>query len=260
MSPAPARSAGGLPPVLCFEQVSKAYPDGRRQIVVLERISCTVHAGEHVGILGSRRTGKSTLLRLAAGLESPDAGTIAFEGRDLAGMSTLQRDRLLRGAIGLVASNDWRPAKGERVVDFVALPLVSDGATLHEARRRARRKLNWVGATDYADELAASLAVGERMRAMLARALVREPRLLLVDEPAVIPSLTERTELYQLLRAAAREHHTTLLIASEDSEATRATDVLMSIGGGELLCVGGEPAVVVQLRARQAGGPERRGS
>ncbi|MFI5004355.1 MAG: ATP-binding cassette domain-containing protein [Solirubrobacterales bacterium] len=259
MSPAPARSAGA-PPVLCFEQVSKAYPDGRRQIVVLERTSFAVHAGEHVGILGSRRTGKSTLLRLAAGVESPDAGTIAFEGRDLAGMSALQRDRLLRDAIGLVASNDWRPAKGERVVDVVALPLVSDGATLHEARRRARRKLNWVGATDYADDLAAALAVGERMRVMLARALVREPRLLLVDEPAVVPSPRERTELYALLRSGAREHHATLVVASEDSEATRGTDMLMAIGRGELLRTGGEPGVVVPFPARQPGGLERSGS
>ena len=58
--------------------------------------------GEHVGILGSRRAGKSTLLRLAAGVESPDEGRIDFEGHDLARMSALQRDRLLRGRIGLL--------------------------------------------------------------------------------------------------------------------------------------------------------------
>jgi ABC-type methionine transport system ATPase subunit len=253
------RSAAAAP-VLCFEQVVKTYPDGRRRIAVLERISFEVHQGEHVGILGSRRTGKSTLLRLAAGIEAPDTGRISFEGRDVAGMSALQRDRLLRGAIGLVASDGWRPAKGERVVDLVALPLVSDGATLHEARRRARRKLNWVDAADYADDLAASLASGARMRVMLARALVREPRLLLIDEPAVVPSLTERMEIYELLRRGAREHRATLMVASEDVDATRGTDVLMSIGRGELLRTGGEPGVVVPFPARRSGGLERSGS
>jgi ABC-type lipoprotein export system ATPase subunit len=261
--PGAAGSAPGGTPLLCFEQVSKAYPDGRRRTVVLERTSFEIYRGEHVGVLGSRRSGKSTLLRLAAGVEAPDEGTVAFEGRDVARLSTVERDRLLRRRIGLLASEGWRAAKGERVVDLVALPLVSDGATLHEAQRRARRTLNWAGATEYADDLAASLGVGERMRVMLARALVREPDLLLVDEPAVVPSPSERDAFYELLRAGAREHHATLVVASEDSDATRRTDVLMSIGDGELLRTGGKPGVVVPFvprSARSPGGLERSGS
>lgn len=253
-------SAGGAP-VLRFEQVTKTYPDGRLRTVVLEQTSFAIHPGEHVGIRGPRRSGKSTLLRLAAGVEAPDGGRIAFEGRDMGQMSARQRDRLLRSGIGLVASYDWRPAKGERVVDLVALPLVSEGATLHEARRRARRTLHWLDATEYADDLAGALAAGDRMRVMLARALVRKPRLLLIDEPAVAPSSTERLELYALLRACAREHQATLIVASEDSDATRGTDVLMSIGGGELLRTGEEPGVVVPFPApRRPGGLERSGS
>ncbi len=246
MASAPT-SAPGATPLLCFEQVGKAYPDGRRRIVVLERTSFEIHRGQHVGILGSRRSGKSTLLRLAAGIEAPDEGRVVFEGRDLARMPARQRDGLLRRRIGLLASDDWRPAKGERAVDLVALPLVSDGATLHEAHRRARRKLHWAGVTVYADDLAASLGVGERMRVMLARALVREPDLLLVDEPAVVPSPSERTALYELLRAGAREHEAAMVVASEDHDATHEASLLMAIGDGELVRAGGEPGVVVPL-------------
>ncbi len=260
MSSGAASSAAGGP-VLRFERVTKAYPDGRQWTEVLRGASFEIHRGEHVGILGSRRSGKSTLLRLAAGIEAPDDGHVDFEGRDLARLSALQRDRLLRHHIGLLASDDWRPARGERVVDLVALPLLSDGATLHEAHRRARRKLHWLDATEYADDLAASLAAGQRMRVMLARALVREPRLLLVDEPAVVPSSTERLELYALLRAGAREHDATLIVASEDTDATRGTDVLISIGRGELVRTSGEPGVVVPFPApRRPGGLERSGS
>jgi ABC-type lipoprotein export system ATPase subunit len=255
-----ADSAAGAVPVLRFEGVGKSYPDGRRRIAVLERVSFEIVAGDHVGVRGARRSGKSTLLRLASGVEAPDAGTIAFEGRDVARMSPLGRDRLLRDAIALVSGNDWRPAKGERVVDVVALPLVSNGATLQEARRRARRILNRVDAGDYADFPASSLATGERMRVMLARALVREPRLLLVDEPAVAPSLTERAELYELMRSGARECGATLIVASEDSDAVRGVDVLMSIGSGEVVCAGGEPGIVVPFPARRSSGLERSGS
>jgi ABC-type lipoprotein export system ATPase subunit len=262
MPSAPGRAAGEAP-LLCFEQVGKTYPDGRWRTVVLEETSFDIHRGEHVGILGARRSGKSTLLRLAAGIEAPDEGRIAFEGSDLAGMSTLQRDRLLRRKIGLLASDDWHPANGERVVDLVALPLLSDGATLHDARSRARRMLSWAQAADYADDLAAPLAVGERTRVMLARALVREPLLLLVDEPAVVPSPSDRKELYALLRAGAHERGAALVIASEDTDATQGCDMLMSIGDGDLVQVGGEPGIVVPFpprNSRQPDGLERLGS
>jgi ABC-type ATPase involved in cell division len=249
-------SATGVSPLLEFEHVTKGYPDGRRRIVVLERASFAVHAGDFVGLLGSRRTGKSTLVRLAAGIEAPDDGTVSFEGRDLARMSVLGRGRLLRTQIGLLATDDWRPGRVERVVDLAALPLVSDGETLHEARRRARRMLDWVGAAEYADELAQALSAGERTRVMLARALVREPRLLLVDEPAVSPTLEERDELYELLRSGARQHGAALLVASQDRSALRGAGVLMTIGDGEL-CATGEPGVVLPFRDRRASGMER---
>ncbi|HWX44344.1 MAG TPA: ATP-binding cassette domain-containing protein [Solirubrobacteraceae bacterium] len=260
MSSAP-RSAAVAGPLLAFERVGKSYPDGRQRIVVLKPTSFELHRGEHMGVLGPPRAGKSTLLRLAAGVELPDEGRIEFEGRDMVRAPAVERERLLRHGIGLVASDDWRPAKGERVVDLVALPLLSDGATLHEARRSARRILNWAGATDYADDPAAALAIGERFRVMLARALVREPRLLLVDEPAVVPSFTERAELYPLLRAGARACNAALVVASVDGEATKTLDTLVSIGYGELTADDGERGVVLPFPPqRPPGGLERSGS
>jgi ABC-type methionine transport system ATPase subunit len=238
-----AASAGG--PLLCFEGVGKGYPNGQRRTVVLAGASFEIHRGDRVGVLGARRAGKSTLLRLAAGVEAPDSGRILFDGVDVARMRQRSRDQLLRRRIGLLVSDHWWPAKGERVVDLVALPLVSDGATLHEAHRRARRTLHRVGVAECADDPAASLAVGERMRAML------------LDEPAVVPSPRERSEFYELVRACAREYGAALVVASEDAEAVRETDLLMSIGGGELVRTGGVPGVVVPLRARQAAGQER---
>jgi ABC-type ATPase involved in cell division len=247
-------------PLLAFEHVAKSYPDGRRRLVVLEHASFDVHAGDFVGILGPQRAGKSTLLRLAAGIESPDSGTVSFDGRDMARMSTLQRNRLLRTQIGVLATDDWRPGKGELVVDLVALPLVSDGASLHEARCGARKMLHWAGAARYADELAQALSVGERTRAMLARALVREPRLLLVDEPAVTPSPTERNELHQLLRSASGEHGVALIVVSQDYTFVQGATVAMTLEYGELCST--EPGVVLPFPPRQRSddGLERSGS
>jgi ABC-type Mn2+/Zn2+ transport system ATPase subunit len=85
---------------------------------------------------------------------------------------------------------------------------------------------------------------------MLARTLVHEPRLLLVDEPAVIPSLSERDELYGLLRTLARERGATLMIASEEVAPLRGAGLQMSIGYGELVCSGEEPGTVLPFPDR----------
>ncbi|HEY1457496.1 MAG TPA: ATP-binding cassette domain-containing protein [Solirubrobacteraceae bacterium] len=223
-----------MQPLLSFTNVSKRYPDGARTIVVLDRVSFDIDAGTEVGVLGARRSGKSTLLRLASGLEQPDTGTVRFEGQDMSRMSSLQRGRLFHSAIGLVSTDAWRPTPREPVVDYLVLTLVSYGSALSDARYKARRVLDEVGVPHCADELVSSLPMVERVRVILARALIRQPRLLLVDEPAVIPSLRERDEFYTLLRTLVRESHMTLIVASEDAAALHGAAVAMSIGAGQL--------------------------
>lgn len=248
----------GPRPSLSFEDVSKHYPDGGREIVVLDRVSFDVHAGVFAGVFGMRRSGKSTLLRLAAGIEPPSSGTVRFGGRDLVAMSSVERERLLRRGVALVSPQDWAPTPAERVVDLVALSLGSDGPAMREARHRARRVLARVGMTSCADELARSLSLGDRARVLLARALIREPSVLLVDEPAVIPSLSERDRFCALLRSVADEQRATLVVASEEMAPLHGAGLLLSIGDGEL-CSTEERAMVVRLPRRHVGGAERSG-
>jgi ABC-type lipoprotein export system ATPase subunit len=238
-------------PLLQFEDVSKRHPDGVREVVVLDRVSFEIHAGSFVGIFGLRRSGKSTLLRLAAGIDLPSAGTVRLEGRDFGAMSVVQRERLLRHAVALVSMLDWTPSPNERVVDHVALSLGSDGPPLREARLSARRVLDRVGMGGGADDQVRSLSVVERARVILARALIRGPSLLLVDEPATMPSLKERDDFCRLLRTIASEQHMTLVVASEEMAPLHGAGVLMSIADGEV-CSTEERATVVRLPRRVA--------
>lgn len=220
--------------LLRFEEVTSAHPDGHRRLVVLKDASFAIEAGMFAGVYGARRSGKSTLLRLAAGIDLPERGTVRIAGRDSATMSGLERERLLRNEIGLVCIDDWHPKPRESVLDYVALALGSEGATLRQARRSARRALQRIGLGESADELAMNLSLGERLRAMLARALVREPRLLLIDEPAAIPRISDREDLMVSLRRAASELGTTLVVASEEMGPLHGADVVISVGGGEI--------------------------
>ncbi|HEY2536406.1 MAG TPA: ATP-binding cassette domain-containing protein [Solirubrobacteraceae bacterium] len=249
-----------MTPLLSFANVGKRFPDGGREITVLEGVSFEVDAGVFVGLYGARRSGKSTLLRIAAGIEQPDAGTVRFDGRSLEGMNGSQRGRLLRRELAFMASGAWRPHPGESVVDHVAMSLGSDGLTIREARRRALRALERVGVTaSCADEPAGSLSLADRTLVMLARAIVHEPRLLLVDEPAVMPSLSDRGRFYVLLREIAREQDMALLVVSEEMGALQGAGLMMSISGGEV-CTTAERGTVVPLPRRSARAAERSGS
>jgi ABC-type glutathione transport system ATPase component len=239
--------------LLSFSNVSKGYPDGARELRVLDDVSFDLAPGLAVGLYGARRAGKSTLLRLAAGIEPPDLGMVRFDGRDLAQVAAPERSQLLRGPIGLLSAADWSPGPDEGVLDHMAAALASDGASLADASRAALNALDDVGLDgDCGQRASASLSSDERSRVMLAMALARRPRLLLVDEPGPMPSLGERQRFCSLLRSLAGEREITLLVASDELSVLQGLQLLMSISAGRL-CSSGEPSTVVELRRGEAG-------
>jgi ABC-type lipoprotein export system ATPase subunit len=237
--------------LLSLTQVTKRYGDGRRELTVLGRVSIEIASGDLLGVWGPRRSGKTTLLRVAAGIEAPDAGAVCFDGHVLTRMSANERARLLRTHGIAHVCGDWRAQLNQPCLDSVAMALLGDRVSLREARPLARRALERAGVGACAEVGTARLSAGERVRVALARGLVREPRLLLVDEPAVSPSPIECQELYALLRSLACEQMA-VVIASEDLEALEGTHRIMSIADGELRSMDSE-GVVVSFPGRHAG-------
>jgi predicted ABC-type transport system involved in lysophospholipase L1 biosynthesis ATPase subunit len=236
--------------LFAFEHVTKRHWDGRRPFTVLDDVSFEVDAGDFVGIWGMRRSGKSTLLRLAAGIERPDEGRILFDGKDLTRLSGDARAELLRAnGIGFVTSNRQSGVRRD-ALDYVALPLLADGLSLRQARQVAREELERMGVLNCAHMPIDRLSLGEALRVGLAAALVHEPRLLLIDEPAVVPSTSERDELYGLITSFGRASTPAVLVASEDMRIVRRARRMMTIGGGVLRSSDKE-GEVVPLRQRR---------
>lgn len=230
--------------LFAFEHVTKRHWDGRRPFTVLDDVSFEVDAGDFVGIWGMRRSGKSTLLRLAAGIELPDEGRIIFDGQDLTQLSGDDRAELLRArGIGFVTSN-WQPRVSQKAIEYVALPLLADSLSLRQGRQAAREELERMGVLNCAHMLTDSLSLGEALRVGLAAALVSEPRLLLVDEPAVVLSPSERQELYGLITSFGRASTPAVVVASEDVGIVRRARRMMTIGDGVLRSTDKEGEVV----------------
>ena len=223
-----------MAPLLSLAHVTKHYLDGRRDTVVLKNVSLQIEEGDFMGIWGPKRSGKSTLLRLMAGIERPNSGKVSFGGREMQAMSARERARLLRRDGIALVSSEWHTQIVRPAVELVATACASDGTPMGEARTLARKALARVDAVDCADVRTDRLALGERLRVALAMALVREPRLLLVDEPAVLPSPLESDELYTLLRSLGEDRRLAVVIASENLAATSGAPRTMAVSSGEV--------------------------
>ncbi len=180
------------------------------------------------------RSGKTTLLRVAAGIERPDEGSVRFLGHDLASMSRRGRQAMLRSDLGCV----WRVDRSLRrlpVADHIALPLIAGGSPRLKALARAHELLQRVAAEDCLDALLSELSTSELVRVSIAQALIREPRLVLADQPTDTLNMIERDEILAILRTAAAESRIGVLLTSGDASGLIRTNRLASLDEGRLL-------------------------
>jgi ABC-type lipoprotein export system ATPase subunit len=202
-------------------------------IRAVDGVSLTVAHGELVGVYGPSGSGKSTLLMLAAGIARPDAGTVLFEGRDLARLSRAEAARYRRTRVGFVFQS-FRLTPGLTAIDNAALKLVTGGVSRRDSRRRVAPLLERLGIGARAQERLDALSRGERQRVAIARALANEPRLLLADEPT--GSLDSRAggEVLTLLAELCRERDLGVVLVTHDPAATDAADRVLMLRDGVL--------------------------
>ncbi|WP_411883936.1 ATP-binding cassette domain-containing protein [Polaromonas sp. YR568] len=195
--------------------LSKRY--GKRQ--VLQHTELVIEPGEFVAIVGRSGCGKSTLLRLVAGLEAATQGSIRLDGQDVTGLREDTR----------IMFQDSRLLPWRRVIDNVALGLPRAG---HAA---AADVLAQVGLGDRQPDWPARLSGGQRQRVSLARALVHNPRLLLLDEPLGALDALTRIEMHQLIEGLwQRNGFTALLVTHDVQEAVALADRVILIEDGRI--------------------------
>ncbi len=239
--------------LLRLDQISKRHAGPRGPRVALEGVSLQVDRGQIVGIYGASGAGKSSLLRIAAGMLMPDSGDVIYDGRRLCELPGRERVRLRRREIACV----WERCEESRlrVIDHVAMPLLIDRVEHRTAQRRAKEALLACEVDHLAPVELDQLSEGERQRVTIARALVIEPRLLLADSPASRLSIVEQEAIISLLRALSHEANVAVLIAERDAQALIGADTVLCLSEGRLIQAPAERegnVVALPLRPRRA--------
>ncbi|MEO5799577.1 MAG: ABC transporter ATP-binding protein [Gemmatimonadales bacterium] len=222
-----------VPPVLSLDQVSRRFGD----VAAVDRVSFDVARGEFFSLLGPSGCGKTTTLRLIAGFEQPDAGTLRMLGEEMAGRRPYQRP------IGMVFQN-YALFPHLRVAENVAFGLEERRVPRSEITIRVARALELVRLDPaiYARRRPGELSGGQRQRVALARALVLEPPILLLDEPLGALDLQLRKQMQLELKELNRTLGITFILVTHDQE--------------EALAMSDRIAVMHEGRVVQVGTPE----
>jgi ABC-type lipoprotein export system ATPase subunit len=219
--------------LLALAGVCKGYARGKRTIRVLVDASLTLAPGEVAAVVGSREEGKTTLLKIGAGIEQPDAGEVWLGNRDLARSSDEERSRLLGSEIA------WTNREGTgikfKVLDYVGLPLaIGRGRRQREAQDLAMEALERVGAANCAGQHWAELSNWERLLVGFARGIAGSPKLLVVDDLMDGFGMRRTREAGELLLDLAGELGCGVLMSCNDLEAALIADRVWSLEGGRL--------------------------
>jgi putative ABC transport system ATP-binding protein len=238
--------------------VTKDYQKGRGVVHALRGVDVAIEDGEFLAIQGPTGHGKTTLLQMLGGLDQPTAGSILFGegvgarsngsvGEDLAQLREGQVTRVRAESIGFIFQtfNLVPTLTAQENVETALVPLHIPAA---QRRERAAAALASVGLADRAKHLPYELSGGQQQRTAIARALVKEPKVLLADEPTGNLDEDTRDEIIGVLEGLWRDQHLTLVLVTHDSTIARRAQRLGVMRQGRL-------SIKQDTRTQAAGSP-----
>lgn len=210
------------------EDLRVLRPGAEEGACLLDGVSFACASGSLTALCGASGSGKSSLLAIVAGLTAPAAGRVALMGRDLGALSDRQLTALRRKDLALIfQSYNLFPT-------LTALENAAYGLAGERRRERAFAALERLGLGARAEQYPNRLSGGEQQRVAVARALAREPRVLLADEPTAALDPANAAMILEALRTAAREAGAAVLMISHDPAMLKGADQILRIEGGGL--------------------------
>lgn len=211
------------------EDLHKHYGEGEASVSVLNGISLTLDKGEMTVLLGPSGSGKSTFLNLVGGLEAPDQGTITIDGQDIVGMTDKQLSEYRRTRLGFVFQfYNLLPDLTVRENIEVCSYLSDDPLPIDDL-------LESLGLADHADKFPRQISGGQQQRCAIGRALVKNPGLLLCDEPTGALDYETSKEILELMERVNRTYRCTIIIVTHNAAISRMAHRVLRLREGKLV-------------------------
>lgn len=218
---------------LSLVNVTLEYPDGDGIVKALDSVDLTVEAGQMVSLVGPSGSGKSSLLATAATLVRPTHGVVLIDGVDATGLADKDLTTLRREKIGIIFQQPNLLASLTATEQLVIVDHLR-GKSLKEARTKADGLLDMVGLGSAAGKRPHQLSGGQRQRVNIARALMGDPTVLLVDEPTAALDHDRSDSIVRLLRRVTDEFQVGTVMVTHDTEFVPLTDAVATMRDGRL--------------------------
>ena len=213
----------------------KLYKTSEVEVMALQGLELCIEKGELIAIIGKSGSGKSTLLNIIGALERQSAGKIYIDGQDLSNATEKQLEEIRRKKIGFV----WQKSSQNlfsymTAVENVESQLYYEKMSKAERRQRALDRLEEVGLRDKADSYPTELSGGEQQRVAIAAALIRDPEILLADEPTGAVDSKTSDMIQNLFRKLNRDRGITVIIVTHDISLANKVDRVVMISDGRV--------------------------
>lgn len=220
-----------MSPALELKDVTVSYTDGDSQVKALDSVNLSIDPGEFVAVVGPSGSGKSTLLAVAGALTTPDSGQVLVAGEDIVQLGDAQLAQIRRNHIGFVFQSTGNLPSALTAEEQIELASKVIGKT---GRYSSTELLDKVGMKHRAKHRPGSLSGGERQRVGIARALVGDPQVLLVDEPTAALDRARSQEIVALLAKECHDFNVAGVMVTHDYEVLDHCDKVYEMVDGRL--------------------------